>query len=84
MEQNIELRKQSLSTASMLAAIGATLMYGLTILIALIDSKSNAFGIISLVGPILLLVGMYNMTSALRGINDVVVGSLKGLFKAMS
>ena len=82
MEQNIEQRKQSLSTASMLAAIGATLMYGLTILIALIEPGSQASGVISLIGLILLLVGMYNMTSALRGINDAVVATLKSLFKA--
>lgn len=81
MEQNIEMKKQSLSTASMLTAIGATLMYGLSILFGFI--APGVLSVVSIIGLILLVVGLYNLSTALRGIKDAVATPFKGMFKAI-
>lgn len=81
MKQNIEMKKQSLSTASMLTAIGATLMYGLSILFGFIAPSASS--VISIIGLILLVVGLYNLSSALRGFKDTVAAPFKGMFNAI-
>ena len=60
MEQNEQARLSALSNASMLSAIGVTLMYGLSLLLALLAPASVAVGVVSLIGLILWLVGIYN------------------------
>lgn len=53
MEQNEQVRLSALSNASMLSAIGVTLMYGLSLLLALLAPASVAVGVVSLIGLIL-------------------------------
>ncbi len=82
MEQNEQARLSALSNASMLSAIGVTLMYGLSLLLALLAPQSPAVAVVSLVGLILWLVGMYNTSSAFKGVNAAVAASFERLFKA--
>lgn len=56
MEQNEQARLSALSNASMLSAIGVTLMYGLSLLLALLAPASVAVGVVSLIGLILWLI----------------------------
>lgn len=81
MEQNIEMKKQLLSTASMHTAIGATLMYGISILSGFIAPEVSC--LVSFNGLILLAIGLYNLSTALRGINDTFATSFKRMFKAI-
>ena len=80
MEQNEQVRLSALSNASMLSAIGVTLMYGLSLLLALLAPASVAVGVVSLIG--LILVGIYNTSSAFKGFNAAVAASFERLFKA--
>lgn len=82
MEQNEQARLSALSNASMLSAIGVTLMYGLSLLLALLAPASVAVGVVSLIGLILWLVGIYNTSSAFKGFNAAVAASFERLFKA--
>lgn len=82
MGQNNQARLASLSNASMLSAIGVTVMYGLSVLMALLAPNSAATVVVSLVGLILWLVGMYNTAAAFDGVNDDVSGRFKEIFKA--
>lgn len=82
MEQNEQARLSALSNASMLSAIGVTLMYGLSLLLALPAPASVAVGVVSLIGLILWLVGIYNTSSAFKGFNAAVAASFERLFKA--
>lgn len=83
MEQNEQARLSALSNASMLSAIGVTLMYGLSLLLALLAPASVAVGVVSLIGLILWLVGiLYNTSSAFKGFNAAVAASFERLFKA--
>ena len=82
MGQDNQARLASLSTASMLSAIGVTVMYGLSVLIALLAPDSPAIWVVSLVGLILWLVGMYNTAAAFDGVNDNVSDRFTGIFKA--
>lgn len=82
MEQNEQARLSALSNATMLSAIGVTLMYGLSILLALLAPQSPAVAVVSLVGFILWLVGMYNTSNAFKGFNTAVASSFERLFKA--
>lgn len=82
MEQNEQARLSALSNATMLSAIGVTLMYGLSILLALLAPNSLAVVFVSLVGLILWLVGMYNTSSTFKGFNAAVATSFEQLFKA--
>lgn len=82
MEQNEQVRLSALSNASMLSAIGVTLMYGLSLLLALLAPASVAVGVVSLIGLILWLVGIYNTSSAFKGFNAAVAASFERLFKA--
>lgn len=82
MEQNEQARLSALSNATMFSAIGVTLMYGLSILLALLAPQSPAVAVVSLVGLILWLIGMYNTSSALKGFNDKVAASIERIFKA--
>lgn len=79
MEQNEQARLSALSNASMLSAIGVTLMYGLSLLLALLAPASVAVGVVSLIGLILWLV---NTSSAFKGFNAAVAASFERLFKA--
>lgn len=82
MEQNEQARLSALSNASMLSAIGVTLMYGLSLLLALLSPASVAVGVVSPIGLILWLVGIYNTSSAFKGFNAAVAASFERLFKA--
>ncbi len=82
MEQNEQVRLSALSNATMLSAIGVTLMYGLSVLLALLAPDSPAVAVVSLVGLILWLVGMYNTSMTLKGYNGAVAASFEQLFKA--
>lgn len=82
MEQNEQARLSALSNASMLSAIGVTLMYGLSLLLALLAPGSVAVSVVSLVGLIIWLVGIYNTSSVFKGFNAAVAASFERLFKA--
>lgn len=82
MEQNEQARLSALSNATMLSAIGVTLMYGLSILLALLAPGSVAVSVVSLVGLIIWLVGIYNTSSVFKGFNAAVAASFERLFKA--
>ncbi len=82
MEQNEQVRLSALSNASMLSAIGVTLMYGLSLLLALLAPGSVAVSVVSLVGLIIWLVGIYNTSSVFKGFNAAVAASFERLFKA--
>lgn len=66
----------------MLSAIGVTLMYGLSLLLALLAPASVAVSVVSLVGLIIWLVGIYNTSSVFKGFNAAVAASFERLFKA--
>ncbi len=82
MEQNEQVRLSALSNATMLSAIGVTLMYGLSLLLALFAPGSVAVSVVSLVGLIIWLVGIYNTSSVFKGFNAAVAASFERLFKA--
>lgn len=82
MEQNEQVRLSALSNATMLSAIGVTLMYGLSLLLALLAPGSVAVSVVSLVGLIIWLVGIYNTSSVFKGFNAAVAASFERLFKA--
>lgn len=82
MEQNKQVRLSALSNATMLSAIGVTLMYGLSLLLALLAPGSVAVSVVSLVGLIIWLVGIYNTSSVFKGFNAAVAASFERLFKA--
>ena len=87
MGQNNPAPPTALSTASMLAALGVTIMYGLAALVALLtsgtynqDGRITTVALVSLTGLILWLVGMYNLSSVFKGANDNVSRGFKGVF----
>lgn len=87
MEQNHQKRLASLSTASMLSAVGVTCMFGfLAIVKLLLTSKSDtgldAMCVLSLVGLVVWVAGLYMASSSLKGGNDAVAAHFKGFFYA--
>lgn len=83
MGQNNQTQPASLSSASMLAALGITLMYGLSALLALVvrdHSDPYALWVLPPICLILWLVGLYNLSSAFKDTNDNIARRFKGIF----
>ena len=83
MEQNNQAQPSALSNASMLAALGITLMYGLTVLLSLTvhnHGDSYALWVLPPVCLILWLIGMYNLSSVFKNANTDVARRFKGIF----
>ncbi len=87
MGQNYQAPPVALSNASMLAALGVTIMYGLAALVALLtsgtynqDGRITTISLVSLVGLILWLVGIYNTSSAFKNANADIARHFKGIF----
>ena len=80
MKQNNKMRIASLSKASMLSAIGVTMMFGLGVFLQVLGVGSGA-GITMLYGFIFWLLGLYYISAAYKDANNSVSEKFGKLFK---